>query len=142
MYFQPIKNQDPRLDFYTMHKREATEYDAEHMQKYNEDLSTNLIFVSFLSPAVDQVANYELRLVCSPPSSPTSSPSSSRTPPNDQKPTSGRSSSAPTDPFLPKTLQPLQSGMVPPTEIVTTSDLLQAGLLMSLLATFVAMLGK
>ena len=28
MYFQPIKNEDPRLDFYTMYKREATEHDT------------------------------------------------------------------------------------------------------------------
>ena len=45
IYFQPIKNEDPRLDFYTTYKREATEYDTEYMKKYNEDLNTNLIFV-------------------------------------------------------------------------------------------------
>ena len=47
MYFQPIKNDDPHLDFYTMYKREATEYDTEYMKKYNEDLNTTLIFVMF-----------------------------------------------------------------------------------------------
>jgi len=36
MYFQPIKNEDPHLDFYTVYKRGATEYDAEHMKKYHE----------------------------------------------------------------------------------------------------------
>ena len=46
-YFQPIKNDDPQLDFYTMYKRETTEYDTEHMQKYDEDLNTTLIFVRF-----------------------------------------------------------------------------------------------
>jgi hypothetical protein len=46
MYFQPIKNEDPHLDFYTVYKREATEYDAENMTKFNEDLNTTLIFVS------------------------------------------------------------------------------------------------
>jgi len=45
MYLQPIKNDDPQLDFYTMYKRETTEYDTEYMQKYNEDLNTTLIFV-------------------------------------------------------------------------------------------------
>jgi len=45
MYFQPIKNDDPRLDFYTMYKRETMEYDTDYMQKYNEDLNTTLIFV-------------------------------------------------------------------------------------------------
>ena len=45
MYLQPIKNDDPQLDFYTMYKRETTEYDNEYMQKHNEDLNTTLIFV-------------------------------------------------------------------------------------------------
>ena len=45
MYLQPIKNDDPQIDFYTMYKRETTEYDTEYMQKYNEDLNTTLIFV-------------------------------------------------------------------------------------------------
>ena len=35
MYLQPIKNDDPKLDFYTMYKRETTEYDTEYMQNYN-----------------------------------------------------------------------------------------------------------
>ena len=48
MYFQPIKNDDPQLDFYTMYKRETMEYDTEYMNKYNEDLNTTLIFVSFV----------------------------------------------------------------------------------------------
>jgi hypothetical protein len=47
MYLQPIKNDDPMVDFYTMYKRETTEYDTENMQKYNEDLNTTLIFVRF-----------------------------------------------------------------------------------------------
>jgi hypothetical protein len=50
MYFQPIKTNDPKLDFYTMYKRETTEYDTEYMQKYNEDLNTTLIFVRFRLP--------------------------------------------------------------------------------------------
>ena len=44
-FFQPIKNDDPRLDFYTMYKREATEYDTDYVKKYDEDLNTTLIFV-------------------------------------------------------------------------------------------------
>ena len=50
MYLQPIKNDDPQLDFYTMYKRETTEYDTEYVQKYNEDLNTTLIFVSSCVP--------------------------------------------------------------------------------------------
>ena len=44
-FFQPIKTDDPRLDFYTMYKREAMEYDADYVKKYDEDLNTTLIFV-------------------------------------------------------------------------------------------------
>jgi hypothetical protein len=50
MYLQPIKSNDPGLDFYTMYKRETMEYDIEYMQKYNEDLNTTLIFVRFCAP--------------------------------------------------------------------------------------------
>jgi len=52
MYFQPIKNDDPQLDFYTMYKRETMEYDTEYMQKYNEDLNTTLIFVRSCVPFI------------------------------------------------------------------------------------------
>jgi len=45
MFFQPIKNEDPQLDFYTMYKRETVEYDTERMRNHNEDLNTTLIFV-------------------------------------------------------------------------------------------------
>ena len=44
-FFQPIKNDDPRLDFYTMYKKEANEYDQDYVKKYDEDLNTTLIFV-------------------------------------------------------------------------------------------------
>ena len=47
MFLQPIKNDDPKIVFYTMYKREATEYDTAYMQNYNEDLNTTLIFVRF-----------------------------------------------------------------------------------------------
>ena len=51
-YFQPIKNDDPQLDFCTMYKRETMEYDTEYMQKHNEDLNTTLIFVCFGPPFI------------------------------------------------------------------------------------------
>jgi len=44
-FFQPIKTDDPRVDFYTMYKREATEYDMDYVKKYDDDLNTTLIFV-------------------------------------------------------------------------------------------------
>ena len=50
-FFQPIKTDDARVDFYTMYKREATEYDMDYVKKYDEDLNTTLIFVR-RSPSV------------------------------------------------------------------------------------------
>ena len=44
-FLPPIKNDDARLDFYTMYKKEATEYDTDYVKKYDEDLNTTLIFV-------------------------------------------------------------------------------------------------
>ena len=44
-FFQPLKTDDPRLNFYTIYKREATEYDVDYVKKYDEDLNTTLIFV-------------------------------------------------------------------------------------------------
>ena len=52
IYFQPIKNDDPKLNFYTMYKREATEYDTDYMAKHNGDLDTTLIFVRFCVPSI------------------------------------------------------------------------------------------
>ena len=47
-FFQPIKNDDARLDFYAVYKKEAVEYDTDYVKKYDEDLNTTLIFVSCL----------------------------------------------------------------------------------------------
>jgi len=52
MFLQPIKNDHPRLDFFTMYKREMMEYDTDYMQKHNEDLNTTLIFVRFCVPPI------------------------------------------------------------------------------------------
>ena len=41
--------EDPRGQFYEVYRKEAEEYDKEFMKKYDEDLNTTLIFVSFVS---------------------------------------------------------------------------------------------
>ena len=51
-FFQPIKTDDARVDFYTMYKREATEYDSDYVKKYDDDLNTTLIFVRHSSPII------------------------------------------------------------------------------------------
>lgn len=38
-----------RVEFYDKFQREADEYDRDFMKKYDEDLNTTLIFVSFFS---------------------------------------------------------------------------------------------
>ena len=50
MYLQPIKNDDPLLDFYTMYKQETMEYDTDSMRKYDDDLNISLIFVRSCVP--------------------------------------------------------------------------------------------
>ena len=49
-FIQPIKTGDPRVDFYTMYKKEAAEYDTDYVKKYDEDLNTTLIFVRYSFP--------------------------------------------------------------------------------------------
>ena len=120
VYFQPIKNDDSVIDFYTMYKRETTEYDQEYMNKYNEDLNTTLIFVSFGGPLTCIRSNDGLlRLVYSLLSAlPLSSPSnqaSSKLPAIGLKHTSEPFSSASTHPSLQtSTSLPLRRGMVLP----------------------------
>ena len=119
MYFQPIKNDDPKLDFFTMYKRETMEYDTEYMNKYNEDLNTTLIFVSSSISLSTHSADRALRRACSlqsvPPSSLTSSRASNQTQPNDLRRTSVPSSSPSTHQFLPVRVLPLlRPGLVPP----------------------------
>ena len=43
-----ILQEDPRARFFEDYRNEAEEYDREFMKKYDEDLNTTLIFVSFL----------------------------------------------------------------------------------------------
>jgi len=85
-FFQPIKTDDHRIDFYTMYKREATEYDTDYVKKYDEDLNTTLIFVRCVSSAVAIYLTCSHRRVCSLPSARLSSSTSTRT--SDPIPTS------------------------------------------------------
>ena len=58
-FLTPIKNDNARLDFYTVYKREATEYDMDYVKKY-EDLNATLIFVRRLPLAL---TNYLTALI-------------------------------------------------------------------------------
>ena len=50
LYFQPVKNDDPQLDFYTIYERETVGYDTEYIKRCNEDLKNTLLFVRFCVP--------------------------------------------------------------------------------------------
>ena len=47
-FFDPLRTNDSRADFYAVYRREAGEFDQEYARKYDEDLNTSLIFVSRL----------------------------------------------------------------------------------------------
>ena len=110
MYLQPIKNDDPRLDFYTLYKREAMEYDTNYIRRYSGDLDTTLIFVGFrcLQHRAAMLTTLLGRSVfrgqfCL----------RHRSPVETRAWTVG--SSASTDPFLPAKIPPLpRCGVVPP----------------------------
>ena len=64
-FFQPIKTDDTRRDFYTVYKREAIEYDMDYIKKYDEDLNTTLIFVRHPPLALAVYLTCPRRPVCS-----------------------------------------------------------------------------
>ena len=141
------QSEDPHLDFYTMYKGEATEYDTEYMKKYNEDLNTNLIFVCFRFPLGQSINLLYLQAgLFSAVSSAFVIVVQSRLEPDPSERSEAylraiflslnRSTAPDEHPAAP----PAWGG--PPIEIITASNLLYASLLMSLLAAFVAMLGK
>ena len=45
-FFEPLKSNDPRADFFSVYRRESEEFDRDYARKYDEDLNTSLIFVS------------------------------------------------------------------------------------------------
>lgn len=49
-FFDPLRTQDPRTDFFAIYRRESEEFDRDYVGKYDEDLNTSLIFVSHPVP--------------------------------------------------------------------------------------------
>ena len=52
-FFDPLRTNDSRTDFFAVYRRESAEFDRDHANKYDEDLNTSLIFVSRPTPALD-----------------------------------------------------------------------------------------
>jgi len=149
-FLQPIKTDDPRIDFYTVYKKEATEYNTDYVKKYDEDLNTTLIFVRhlFLILHPDTQSN-SLTLQAGLFSAVSSAfvidiQSKLEPDPNEQSAALLRAVLF----ALNQSALPAETAVVPPThedppsEIVTASSLMYASLLISLLAAFVAMLTK
>ena len=109
-FFQPIKTDDPRVDFYTMYKREAAEYDTDYVKKYDEDLNTTLIFVRCLSSHLVNGFTYSCRPACflqsAPPSSSTFIQISNPIPTSSPPPSSEPSYSLSTNPPFPENPPP------------------------------------
>ena len=150
-FLQPIKSDDPRLDFYTVYKREATEYDTDYVKKYDEDLNTTLIFVRSLSPVCPDRDSLSNSL--SPQAGLFSAVSSAfvidvqsklEPDPNEQSAALLRAILL----TLNRSALPAETATVPPAqedppgEIVTAASLMYASLSISLLAAFVAVLAK
>ena len=45
-FFEPLRTNDPRTDFFAVYQKESAEFDRDYENKYDEDLNTSLIFVS------------------------------------------------------------------------------------------------
>ena len=46
-FFDPLRTNNSRADFFSVYRRESDEFDREYTKKYDEDLNTTLIFVSY-----------------------------------------------------------------------------------------------
>jgi hypothetical protein len=62
----PPTQEDYRIRFYEMYRRESEEYDRELIWKYGEDLNSALIFVGLSVLLACRCADSAHRLVCSP----------------------------------------------------------------------------
>ena len=51
-FIEPLRTGDSRADFFTTYRKQSEEFDRDHTGKYDEDLNTSLIFVSFLPPSL------------------------------------------------------------------------------------------
>ena len=43
-FFDPLRTDDSRTDFFAVYRRESGEFDRDYAKKYDEDLNTSLIF--------------------------------------------------------------------------------------------------
>ena len=60
----PLTQEEHQARFYADYRKVADEYDKEFLKKYDEDLNTTLIFVSF-APGFGEFVLTRVRPVCS-----------------------------------------------------------------------------
>lgn len=66
-FFQPLRSNDTRADFFAVYRKESEEFDRDYAGKYDEDLNTSLIFVSRETSDFEDCAlngGHLYRLVC------------------------------------------------------------------------------
>ena len=49
-FFDPVKTNDPRTDFFAVYRKKSGEFDRDYVEKYDGDLNTSLIFVGDTLP--------------------------------------------------------------------------------------------
>jgi hypothetical protein len=49
-FFEPVKTNDSRTEFFAAYRRESGEFDRDYVGKYDGDLNTSLIFVGDTLP--------------------------------------------------------------------------------------------
>jgi len=57
-FFEPLRTNNSRADFFAVYRKESDVFDREHAKKYDEDLNTSLIFVSSIC-TLDAKSNCE-----------------------------------------------------------------------------------
>ncbi|KAF9789528.1 hypothetical protein BJ322DRAFT_540075 [Thelephora terrestris] len=128
-FFEPLRTNDSRTDFFAVYRREAGEFDRDYANKYDEDLNTSLIFAGLFS-AVSSAFIIDVQ-------------SNLQPDPNAMTAAYMQILIHTTNNSLFPDVDP--SSVVwagPPPEIVTVQSLLYASLATSLFAAFLAMLGK
>ncbi|KAF9643512.1 hypothetical protein BDM02DRAFT_1442062 [Thelephora ganbajun] len=128
-FFDPLRTNDPRTDFYAVYRRESADFDRDYAGKYDEDLNTSLIFAGLFS-AVSSAFIIDVQSKLEP------------------------SSNDLTAAYLRILIHTMNNSLFPdedpssitwtgpPANIVTIQSLLYASLATSLFAAFLGMLGK
>ena len=146
-FFNPLRTGDSRTDFFAIYQKESEEFDRHYTKKYDEDLSTTLIFVS--RPFFDLITESEPRGIQAGLFSAVSATFVTNVQPkleqdpNDVTVVYMQVLIHAMDNTLFPNIDPGSTTWTgPPREIVVVQSLLYASLATSLFAAFLAMLGK